>query len=415
MSFNPASDCPNPLVENAATKLGLVEEDHSLPARARFGLQIHEDIEAACAHWTAFESVAVGGPYQRLDWVQAWHNAIGVKKGVRPVLAIASMSGTPVLALPLGLERHNGIALLTFLGQENANQNTGLWHPQQVSDMSPQVVPSILRAVCEAVGADLVHLTNIPSRWQGASLPLLTDDRRESPSPVFAGKIGLDFDTLFRETHSKAARKKLQRKQRALDEAGDYRIAELREPVEIERGLDAFLKQRALRALEAGVPNAFGTATHQEFLRRLLGLDTGAPAGKQAPLSIWSLESAGAIRATYLCLRNEDRLICYASSIAHDNMVAFSPGAVLLKGIVEALCEDPSVTTLDLGLGDEAYKHAWTAPQPLFDCYIAASLKGRAALALLQAKQGLKTRIRRSRHLWSLVRKLRQIRGRFRA
>lgn len=411
MSLNPASDCQNPLVENTATKLGLVEEDRGTQADMKLDLQIHEDLEAAYADLAAFESIAVGGPYQRLDWARAWHRTIGAKRGVRPVLAVASRPGTPVLVLPLGLDRRNGIALLTFLGQENANQNTGLWHPQHIVGLSPRHVSEILRDICKAVGADLVHLTNIPSSWQGTSLPLRADGMKESPSPVFIGDIGSDFDSLFRETHSKAARKKLQRKQRALVEAGDYLISELRAPAEIERGLEAFLNQRALRALEAGVPNAFGTATHQQFLRQLLGLGDEACSREQAPLSIWTLESAGAIRATYLCARGEDRLICYASSIAHDDMVAFSPGAVLLKGIVEALCADPSITTLDLGLGDEAYKHAWTAPQPLCDRYIAASIKGQVALTLLKAKQGLKTRIRRSDRLWALVRKLRQIKG----
>nr|WP_246476259.1 GNAT family N-acetyltransferase [Roseibium litorale] len=244
----------------------------------------------------------------------------------------------------------------------------------------------------------------MPGQFADAPNPLLGGHHLPSPSPVFKGDLNAPFEELLRKGLGKDGRKKLLRKKRALEEAGGYRIVTASSPEEIERGLQAFLQQRDIRCRETGIPNAFCEAPDQDFLRRLLESGTGT----DTQLRVFWLETAGAIRATYICAWRQGCLTGYANSIAQDEMMAHSPGVVLLMDIVEMACSDPEITAIDLGLGDERYKHAWSSPEPLFDVLEALSLKGRGLLMATEAKQALKARIRASKTLWPLVRRLRK-------
>lgn len=372
-------------------------------------ITVFHDFGSAAPTWLALEKNAIGLPYQKLDWVSAWQSTVGNARGIEPVLVIARDGDAFAFALPLGLERRPGYCALTFLGQENANQNTGLWNPDYYARTSSDTMRGVLEALCRHVGADLLHFINIPLSWENRSLPLLMAERTASPSPVFLGKVTDDFDSLFQKSFSHSSAKKLLRKQRKLEAAGDFRILRAETEEDIKRGLNAFFEQRAQREAETGIPSGFSAPDKRAFLEKLALPQADAyPADKLAPLSVWFLEAGGAIRATYVTIQQANRLIAYSNSIAQDELVAQSPGVVLLKNLVEAACNDPKIEILDLGLGDESYKHPWTRPEPLNDSFLACTFKGRLVLLFLKLRQKLKTRIRNSKTLWQLVRKIRR-------
>lgn len=375
-----------------------------------FDITVYRDFEDAAPAWAALEKQADGLPYQRLGWVQAWQEAIGKDRGIKPLLVIARQNNVFAFALPLGLEQRRVCVALTFLGQENTNQNTGLWTPDCHAAMPAETMSRILRDICLHAGADLLHLTNIPQTWGNRSSPLLMSERTDSPSPYFEGPITGDFDSLFRANFSNKSAKKLMRKQRKLEAAGNFRVFKAQTDADIRHGLEAFFEQRAKREADAGVPSGFSTPEKRQFLERLAGLHpTGSHLTADTRLTVCALEAGGKIRATYLTLHQGNRLICYSTSISHDELVAQSPGVVLLKNIIAAACEDPQVEVLDLGLGDESYKHPWSEPLPLSDSFLAVTGRGRLNLQLIKARQFAKAKIRNSQTLWQLFRKFRQL------
>lgn len=101
----------------------------------------------------------------------------------------------------------------------------------------------------------------------------------------------------------------------------------------------------------------------------MLGLDAAGSAQDHGahPLDLWYLETGDQIRATYLCAQHGKTLYAYSNSVAHDDMLPNSPGLVLIKEIIERACGDPTIDTLDLGLGEERYKTTWAEPVPLKD------------------------------------------------
>lgn len=346
--------------------------------------------------------------YQEPDWLEAYLGAIAPARPLAPEYFAVYARNRLAGLLPLAQETgKGGVRTLTFLGWNRANQNTGLWNSRLLDGLDGGILMAALRGLAREAGADLIHLPNLPAETGGRPNPLLCGRSIQSPSPVFKGPLEAAFETLLRQGHGKDGRKKLLRKKRALEEAGNYLVVEASTPDEIERGLQAFLHQRDLRCRETGIPNAFSETPDQNFLRTLLTPGDGTP----APLCLFWLETAGAIRATYICSRRGKCLTGYANSIAQDEMMPFSPGVVLLMDIMEKACSDPQITTVDLGLGDERYKHPWTAPEPLFDALEALTLKGRTVLALTGLKQMLKSRIRASKTLWPLVRRVRKLKA----
>ncbi|WP_346896058.1 GNAT family N-acetyltransferase [uncultured Roseibium sp.] len=374
-----------------------------------FDVTIYRDLEKAAPAWRALEEQAIGLPYQRFGWIQAWYEAVGRDRFIEPVLVIARQNNIFAFALPLGLEHRRGRSALTFLGQENTNQNTGLWNPDCYATITADTLTATLEEVCHLAGADLLHLANVPQTWNNRPSPLLLKERTDSPSPSFVGRLTNDFDGLFRSNFSKKSAKTLVRKQRKLEAAGNFRVFKAETEADIRRGLEAFFTQRAKREADAGIPSGFSTPEKRRFLETLAGLhrDNGAQTAN-TQITVWALEVGDAIRATYLTLHQGSRLICYSTSISHDELVSQSPGVVLLKNIIEHACAEPEIDILDLGLGDETYKHPWSEPQALSDSFLAVTARGWMNLQADKATQFVKAKIRNSQRLWTLVRKLRQ-------
>ncbi|WP_041375477.1 GNAT family N-acetyltransferase [Polymorphum gilvum] len=382
----------------------------SIPPQARSARVLMVDtLQAAEVPWRLIERDGLLAHYHRFGWARAWLAHIGARAGEAARIAVGLVDGEPAFVWPFALSRAHGVTTLTWLGQSHANQNTGIWTRRAYAELSADTLHGALIDAARAAGADRLALHNIPAVWEGRPHPLAADNGNPSPSPVFRGPLDRPFEALFADTHSKASRKKLLRKRKALEEAGDYAVKRAQTAQEIETGLAAFFEQRAVRARETGIPNAFSGAPAQAFLRALLS----EPDGDGGPLlDLRYLEAGGRIRATYLGGIGQGAYYGYANSIAHDELTALSPGVVLLTEIVRNCCADPAIAVLDLGLGEERYKLAWTAAQDLVDREEALTAAGRIVTAADRLRLAAKRTIRTSPALWSLVRKARRIRAR---
>ncbi|MES0808226.1 GNAT family N-acetyltransferase [Roseibium sp. SCPC15] len=385
-------------MDTAAAKMGADALD----------VTVFSSLEEAGNDWQQLERASNSNPYQSFDWLKAWQDTLGASLQVEALVAVGRVNCTPMVLLPLGLQRLSGIRTLSFLGHQNGNQNTGLWDPSYYEKAAQDQIRAFLMEICRKSGADVISLTNIPETWNGRRHPLALTESTSSPSPIFTQVLPDDFDELFKRTHNKSARKNLLRKQRHLQSAEGYKVAKALTNAEIERGLLAFLDQRARRSEAAGIPNVFSNAPSREFLSRLLGLDPDNTDSKTCPMELWYLEAGGVIRSTYLCVEQSRTLYAYSNSVAHDEMLPNSPGLVLIKEIIDYACSSPTIETLDLGLGEERYKTAWTEPVPLVDCSLAHSWKGSLKMRVDNARTQVKAAIRNSKTLWPLVRKLRK-------
>ncbi|TYC63440.1 GNAT family N-acetyltransferase [Rhodobacterales bacterium] len=377
-------------------------------AFSRLELDIVTDLANADRAWQDLGAVAIGTPYQTFGWLKAWAETIGKRQGVEPVIACGQLAGRVVFILPLGMERQAGVRALTFLGHRNGNQNTGFWDPEYYAIADSAHVRALLEEICARQKADLIALNNVPEVWHGRRHPLVLEGATASPSPIFVRDLPADFEDLFRDTHSKSSRKNLLRKQRHLQALKGFRIGKAEREDEIREVLAAFFAQRSRRAAEAGIPNAFGEVAAQDFIGRVTGAAGVDVLQEKPPLGLWYLEADGAVRATYLCAEHGGTIYAYSNSVAHDALLPNSPGLVLVKEIIANACASADLHCLDLGLGEERYKSAWAEPVALKDSFLAATPRGRMKRSFDLGRSRLKTRVRNSALLWSLVRRLRK-------
>lgn len=392
-----------------ATSLNSEDEGSLVQKLQDLRIALSGDIQMSASDWQQLMADGFGNPYQSPGWLEAWSKTIGEDLGVAPVIATILLEEKPVLVLPLGLQNSAGTRTLSFLGHQNGNQNTAIWDQNFYQSVTEGQISELLTTVCRDAEADLLLLQNVPETWNGRNHPLVLDGSTPSPSPIFTRHLAGDFDSLFRETHSKSSRKNLLRKQRHLQSVNGYRVIRAETETDLRNGFQAFLEQRSKRAQEAGIPNVFANAPARQFLETLLGL-TGAGSARRE-LDLWFLEADGKIRSTYLCAQGEGTIHAYCNSVAHDALLPNSPGLVLIKEIIEHACSDPRTKELDLGLGEERYKTSWAEPVPLRDSRVAVSLKGNFKKNLEALRLQAKSAVRNSDVLWPLVRQMRRWRS----
>lgn len=367
-------------------------------------LRVVETLAEATPLWTAFERQATPALSQAHDWLIPWYTHVGNRLGHRPLIVIGMRDTSPVFLWPLARVDGPLGMTLEWLGAANGNQMPGLWCRDSLNDLPAQAVASALNEVARTAGADQVRLVNVPAMLDGVPHPLAGLPHRPSVSAVHVGPLDQPYEALLRNRHDRDARRKLDKKAKGLARLGPVSLVEPVSPDEIRALLDVFTAQRDARARTSGIPNVFADAGLNTALFAAL-CGTGA---RPPVLQIVGLEVAGVIRATYITGRSGNRLCGYANSIAQDDSLPFSPGVQLLTLLIRSAAEDPDLTLLDLGLGDERYKHAWTDPEPLVDIGFARSARGHLALQSATLLAALKRRVRASRHLWPLYRRLRK-------
>lgn len=401
----------------------IASDTSHLPAYGKLTVEILPDLEAYRAVYEQicpsdnYRVASLDFVYQSVPWIKGWQETLGQSQDVKPLLLAVYAGDKPVVLLPLGCQKRGSSRIAQFLSQSNSNQNTGVWDRAFLKAQDPAALQgqlaSLLRPTLREAGVDLLHLGYVPKVFDGLPLPLPFSATLTSMNPVFRGTMREDFDALFTSAFGKSSRKTTLRKEKALIAEGGFRVYQCETPEEIERGMTCFLEQRQARHELTGIPNAFGTEAGAAFLKKLTGQSSiGVTGAKASPLmSIWCLEVAGKIRATYLCLNHGRCLIGYTNSIAHDELTPKSPGVILLKQMLGQLCGKKLYDTLDLGLGDERYKHGWTEPQPLRELFLPVTAKGQVSLSFSLVIAGMKAQIRGNARLWSLVRKFRSFRA----
>jgi CelD/BcsL family acetyltransferase involved in cellulose biosynthesis len=85
----------------------------------------------------------------------------------------------------------------------------------------------------------------------------------------------------------------------------------------------------------------------------------------------------------------------------------YSPGLILMRNIVDHYAAS-GYRALDLGIGSDDYKRMFCkSDEPIFDCFIPLSLRGKAAAAAMSAVVSAKHLVKHNLPLFHLAQKLR--------
>lgn len=365
-------------------------------ARPWRSVAVSSDLAAIEAEWRALEARALVTPYQTFGWIKAFTATVGAAHRMEfCYVVLRDAAGMAQAILPLTITRRSGIRFAEFIGGKHANYHMGLYAPDFAAALDSETARFMLAEVGATIGGlDGLIFVNQPTAWRGIPNPAALI--AAGPSPSGAYKLALnqgDCDGTLKRSMSTHARKKLKNKRNRFAGFGKSTVIRAEEPAEIERVIDAFLAQKAVRFRAMGVQDPFSDPAVREFLRQAAtpGLSVSPP------LELYSLDLEGRSVATYVGAVQGSRFSGMATSFDMETEIAkTSPGEILLVDLIKLKCH-AGVTVFDLGVGEARYKTTICDDRDeLVDTFLPLTAKGRAFALFSRAKRVAKRRIKSS-------------------
>ena len=375
----------------------------STTARGRFEFVLFADLASAEAEWRALETVAVMTPYQRFDWIEALI-AAGLEASEGLTIAAIRQDGATVALLPLVIKRRFGVRIAAMPGTDSSNSDWLIARPDFHIDAFE--LHTLLRQICAAAGgADLVTFHNQPARWQGVDNPVLALAQAPAASNFYMATIGPTPSPYIEHRLTTKRRNNIKRGMRRLEENfGPLRAVRVSDTETLELAHRVFLDQRGARFGEMGVRNVFADEGFIRFFRALApkGFGQSRPA-----LCLHVLYAGEDIVATCWGAAAGNHYSQYINSTSNGPASQYSLMAILIGMIMDDLTQS-GIVTVDMGLGDFAYKMEWTEPMTVYHSVIPLTLRGRLAARLLGLRASLKRQIKQTPWLWDAAKRLRQ-------
>ena len=377
-------------------------------------LQVWDRLEACRSDWLTLETDAIAPVFQSFAWQRAWFNALGREEKASPFIVILYQDQRPVMGLPFACRIKKGVRRLVWSGGKHSNFNFGLvaraLAAQMADDAFRDKVTQAVLDLFKRSGVDLVQLRANPQNWLGHIHPLTDLGNGAEMTPAFGLELQQDFAALFEAAGRKRMRKKYRWQRRFLDsEKLSWRLLHTDDPKEFGPFLQAFYAQKQARFKALGIEDIFSQGPVQDFINRMGGCDAADSGMSKAPcLHFYGLEVDGRLIATYAGASHDGCFSAYFNSFDEDYLPRLSAGEMLLGEMIQHRTEAGD-RFLDLGMGDERYKHLWCdVRMDYFTCSIPLTLKGQIAASGETLVADLKRTIRSNETLWAGYKKLRK-------
>jgi CelD/BcsL family acetyltransferase involved in cellulose biosynthesis len=338
-------------------------------------ITVFHDFADAEAIWRGFERTAVTTPYQRFDWLEAWHRHIGKRNGFKPLIVhVGTDDGETAFIWPLAVRSSGNVRVAHWLGCKLVNYRFGLYAPGLEAGTDRAALVLVLDFLRDEAGIDTLALTNQPEVWKGTRNPLLTLPHQESPSFAYSLPLQYDFDALYAERRSSSTRKKCRRNERRIEkEFGSCALRQPKSRDEVDRVLDAYFVQKSNRMRDKHVPNIFALPGVMDFFREIANQSISAD---EPLLDLFWLDAGGHVAATWAGTVAAGRMSGIITSYGEETFGRFRAGEILLRKVIEHCCRR-GLTEFDLGVGEARYKSSWCSRTDfLFDSFVPLTAAG---------------------------------------
>lgn len=378
---------------DALVDAAIVGERSLLGAAARpLRFEVFETLAAAEPAWRSFEAHAVLTPYQRFDWVEALLLARGPGKG-RLKIILVHETDRPVALLPLVITSALGLRTARIVGWDVGNADWMAVDPAFARGVNRAVLDLLLTEITRLTGADILALHSQPACWNGLANPLLTLPHQPAPEHFYAAPLSID------RLNAKRMRN-IGRGRRRLEEAfGPVRMVRADTPDAIATIHAEFLRQRGIRFREMGIANVFAEDGFRRFFEVAARHGLGSP---RPVLVMHALFAGDEIVATSIGSYCGNHYSQYINSTTDGPAAKYSLMGLLMFMLIEELRSD-GITSIDMGLGDFAYKLDWTDQQVSYDGVIALTPVGQLGGAVLQGFRAAKRGIKQNPTLWRIA------------
>jgi CelD/BcsL family acetyltransferase involved in cellulose biosynthesis len=352
--------------------------------------------------WRALED-HLSTPYQRFDFLASWQRNVGERERLAPFIVIArDASRQPLLLLPLALKQEHGIRTARFMGGKHATFNMALWNREFAKVATTLDLDALIEGVKRQARLDVLSLHQQPLRWNDLPNPMAMLPRQASVNDCPMTTMEPGAAPTARVSNS--LRRRLKTKERKLQALDGYRYHVAKDEADIKRLLDWFLRVKPLRMAEQKLPNVFADPGVEDFIRD--ACMTRVNGGGRA-IDIHVLECDEEVIALFAGVADGYRFSMMFNTYTMSENARHSPGLILLRCIVDYYAEH-GYRSLDLGIGSDDYKRMFCKDdEPIFDCFIPLSLRGKLATATMSGINRAKYMVKHSPALFSLAQKLR--------
>ena len=322
--------------------------------------------------------------FQTRDVLEVWLRTIGAARRIQPVfVCVSAPDGTPVMLLPLGIERQRGLRILRFLDGGVSDYNAPVLFP------GADVIEAeeMRRLWAEIAGHlpwfDVAILDKIPADVTGMRNPL------QALTPIADLYSGHLIRLNVKAGGAKDQAKQFRfsdgpRKRRKLDALAVARNFIATEPADIARVMAEFIRQKTRRYVETRGTDGFDRPGYREYYH--LMVERFCATGHVQVSAFLSGETP---IAAHWGIVTRDRF--YSLMPAHEfgSWAKFSPGLLHLEEMI-AWSLANGIGTFDLGVGDESYKLRIENEQlPLFRGQHAKTAAGTIYVLLSAARRRL--------------------------
>jgi CelD/BcsL family acetyltransferase involved in cellulose biosynthesis len=205
---------------------------------------------------------------------------------------------------------------------------------------------------------------------------------------------------------SNSFRRRLKGKERKLQALSGYRYRVVTSDSEVKRVLDWFFAVKPLRMAKQKLPNVFAEPGVEDFIR---GACMTKLAGAGRVIDIHALECDDELIAIFAGVADGHRFSMMFNTYTMSDSSRFSPGLILMRNIIDHYAER-GYRALDLGIGSDDYKKLFCkSEEPIFDCFIPLSLRGKAAASAMSGLNRAKYLVKHHQPLLDMARTLRTV------
>ncbi|MGO8911043.1 MAG: GNAT family N-acetyltransferase [Bradyrhizobium sp.] len=346
------------------------------------------DLSQAETVWRSLEHQQHFTPYQRIDFLRPWQQLVGEREGLRPFIVIAyDRARRPLLLLPLALHQAHGFRIACFMGGKHTTFNMALWDRDFATEATRADLDALISAIRARSEADVLAFGQQPLTWRDLPNPMALLPRQAAANDCPLTTIVTGAPPTALVSHS--LRRRLKGKERKLKTLPGYGYRLATTDTEIERLLDAFFRIKPQRMAEQKLPNVFAEPGVEAFIRN--ACMTPLPGGGRV-IDIHALECDNEVIAIFAGVADGHRFSIMFNTYTVSGNSRYSPGLILIRNIVDHYAER-GYGALDLGVGSDGYKRLFCkANEPIFDCFIPLSQRGRVAAAAMSG-------INRAKHL----------------
>jgi CelD/BcsL family acetyltransferase involved in cellulose biosynthesis len=267
----------------------------------------------------------------------------------------------------------------------------GVWNRDFAKHATRADLDLLFAAIRERSGADILAFTQQPLTWGDLPNPLAMLRRQPSANDCPLLTMVPGTPAAARISHS--LRRRLVAKERKLKELSGYRYHAAIREADIKRLLEAFFRIKPLRMAEQGLPNVFAEPGVEDFIRE--ACTTSLPGGGRI-IEMHALECDSEVIAIFAGVADGNRVSMMFNTYTMSEASRYSPGLILIRHIIDHYAQR-GYRALDFGVGSDGYKKLFCkTSEPIFDCYVPLSARGRLAAATMSIASRAKRLVKHS-------------------